>query len=85
MIGDREARVFEVIKAKVCEVLGDIDPARITPERSLTELGANSIDRVEITMLAAEALGVSIPREELQGIKDLRGLTDVLNRHWNGS
>ena len=38
-----------------------------------------------VQRLAAEALGVSIPREELPGIKDLRGLTDVLNRHWNGS
>jgi acyl carrier protein len=43
-------RIFEVVKANVVKVLTGLDPALVTIERSLTELGANSVDRVEVVM-----------------------------------
>ncbi len=73
--------IFQVVKAKVIEVLVDVNPDLITPEVSLTELGANSVDRVEVSMGALEELGLQIPRVELHGVSNLQGLVDVLYRH----
>ena len=52
--------VFQLVKAKVLEVLVDVDPAAVTPEVSLTELGANSVDRVEVSMAVLEELDLLV-------------------------
>jgi len=73
--------VFAVIKRNILGVMIDLDPGEITPERSLAELGANSIDRVEILVNSMADLEVTIPRTELQGIANLQGLVDRLLLH----
>lgn len=74
-------RIFEVVKANVVKVLTGIDPATVTLERSLTELGANSVDRVEVVLYAVEDLGLDVPRAELHGARNLADLVAVLRRH----
>ena len=76
-----EDRIFAVVKSKVVEVLEGIDPARITPSTSLVDLGANSIDRVEVAISSMEALGLAVPVTQLHGVKDLMGLVQVFSRH----
>lgn len=78
---ERERQVFDLVKAKVVEVLVDVDPEQVTPERSLLELGANSLDRVEVAMLSMEALELRIPPQELAGVANLGELTRLLSRH----
>nr|WP_294549467.1 phosphopantetheine-binding protein [uncultured Rhodopila sp.] len=85
MLTERQRRVFDVVKAKVIEVMIDLDPALITPDGNLTELGANSVDRVEIAMLAMEELDVRVPRVELAEVRDLRGLVTLLSSHWRAA
>lgn len=77
--------VFEVVKKNTLEVLFELDPDAVTLDGSLVELGANSVDRVEILMNSMADLGLVIPRAELQGIANLRGLTELLHRHLNQS
>jgi polyketide biosynthesis acyl carrier protein len=84
MIPSREAELFAVVRSKVLDVLPDVDPAAVTLESRLADLGANSVDRVEVTLLSAEALGIDIPRAELHGVDNLRGLVEILARHWAG-
>lgn len=84
MMSPKEEHVFAVVKSKVLDVLMDVDPVAVTLDRSLAELGANSVDRVEVAVLSMEALGLAIPPSELQGVKDLRNLVQVLCRHWGG-
>ena len=76
-----EPEIFDLVKRHIANVLLDVDVAAITPERSLTELGANSVDRVEISMGALEELGLDIPRVELNGVRNIGGLVSVLHRH----
>jgi polyketide biosynthesis acyl carrier protein len=85
MTPTKDAQVLVIVKSKVLEVLPDVDPAAVTMECRLADLGANSVDRVEVTLLSAEALGVDIPRAELRGVDTLRGLVEILVRHWTGS
>lgn len=74
-------QVFDIVKSKVLEVMVDLSPDQITPDRSLTELGANSIDRAEVAMCSMEALRLHIPRVHLHGVANLDGLVDVLYRN----
>jgi len=76
--------IFQVVKAKVLEVLVDVSPDAVVPGVSLLELGANSVDRVEISMAVLEQLDLRIPRVELHGVSNLQGLVDVLHRHLGG-
>jgi len=43
----------------------------------LSELGANSVDRAEITMLVQESLDLSIPRVALFGPKNIGELAEL--------
>jgi polyketide biosynthesis acyl carrier protein len=76
-----QAAIFDVIKTNIQSVLFDVDPQSITIDKSLTELGANSVDRVEVLMNSMEQLQLKIPRVELHGIENLRGLVEVFHRH----
>ncbi len=72
------ADVFAVVTEQILEVLPDLDPSLIREDRSLKDLGANSIDRADITLQTMERLGVRFPLAELAGVSNLRGLVDVL-------
>ena len=79
--GMNEGKIFEVVKSNVLRVLPDLDPDQVTPDKSLVELGANSIDRVEVCAYSMEDLSLKIPRTRLHGIKNLKELVDVLCHH----
>ncbi len=73
--------IFEVIKNIINEVLEDAPPELITMDiklKDLKELGANSLDRMDITIMTMEELDIKIPMLEFAYIENLRGLVDFL-------
>jgi polyketide biosynthesis acyl carrier protein len=76
-----KSAVFAIVKNVAQSILVGVDASEITPEKSLVELGANSIDRVEVVTGAMEQLGVKVPRVEFSGAKNLQGLVDILHAH----
>ncbi|HEY1108141.1 MAG TPA: phosphopantetheine-binding protein [Opitutaceae bacterium] len=74
-------RIFEVVKANLLKVMIDLKPEQVTIDQSMTDLGANSVDRVEVVMYSMEELGLDIPRAELHGAKNIAGLVEILARH----
>ncbi len=78
------AHVARVVLEQVRQGLPDVPPAEIRPERNMTELGANSIDRVEVTLAAMAELGIDIPPRDLVGLASIDALIDVLHRHVGG-
>ncbi len=59
---------FEKLQEIIAGVLS-IDPASITKEKSFAaDLGADSLDRMEIIMQLEDALGVEIPDDQLENI-----------------
>ena len=74
-------KIFDVVKSNTLKVLIDLKPEEVTIDKNLTDLGANSVDRVEVVMYSIEDLNLNVPRTELQGVRDIQGLVDLLHRH----
>lgn len=70
---------------KVREVILDTlscDQEAVTLEATLTDdLGADSLDAVELNMALEEAFGAEIPDEELEGMKTVRDIVDYIEAH----
>jgi polyketide biosynthesis acyl carrier protein len=75
-----QEQVFEVVKATILEVLGDVPPANIRPEVSLSELGANSLDRMEVVSLSMQALSLRFPIRELGKVSTIGELAEALHQ-----
>lgn len=75
--------IFRVVKGVIAEMLPDLDPAEIEAAQSLTELGANSVDRTEVAVLSMEKLDISVPLVELAKVKNLEQLVDFLHGKLN--
>ncbi|MGE0415777.1 MAG: alpha/beta fold hydrolase, partial [Acetobacteraceae bacterium] len=74
-------RVHDVVVALIREMLPDVPADLVTPDRSMTELGATSIDRVEVATLAMETLGITVPHQDLAGVGSIGALIAVLQQH----
>ena len=60
---------FERVKKIVIEQLG-VEESEVTTEASITEdLGADSLDQVELVMAFETEFGIDIPDEEAEKIK----------------
>lgn len=63
--------IFSVLCKHVRDVLPDLADRDLKPQNSLRELGANSIDRADITMEVMDTLSLQIPRADLLGPRNL--------------
>ncbi|MBQ9872079.1 MAG: acyl carrier protein [Eubacterium sp.] len=73
--------MFEEIKSVIVDTLS-CDEDKVVPSASLTDdLGADSLDAVELGMAIEEALGVTIEDEDLPKIKTVQDLVDYVESH----
>ena len=73
-----EERVFILVKGIIGEVLPDLDQALIEPNKSLLELGANSVDRVEVVTTSMERLDLTVPLSKFANVNNIGELVSVL-------
>jgi acyl carrier protein len=71
-------QVFAVVKKHLMQTVDGLDDAQITREKSMKELGANSLDIVEIVSVSMRELKVKVPRSELSKLTNIGGLVDLL-------
>ncbi|HEY1680175.1 MAG TPA: acyl carrier protein [Candidatus Tumulicola sp.] len=63
------ATTFDRVKKIIVEQLG-VDESEVTPEASITDdLGADSLDQVELVMAFETEFNIDIPDEEAEKIK----------------
>jgi polyketide biosynthesis acyl carrier protein len=69
--------LLDLIAGHTREILPGLDAHQFVASDRLVDLGANSVDRAEIAMLVQESLGLSIPRVDLFGPKNIGELADL--------
>jgi acyl carrier protein len=68
---------FERVRKILVDQLGDISEAEVTPAASIVDdLGADSLDVVEIVMALEEEFEIEIPDEEAEKIKTVQQIVD---------
>jgi acyl carrier protein len=73
--------VADKVKSIIAENL-DVDEQEITPDASFTEdLGADSLDIVELVMAFEEAFGIEIPDEDAEKITRVREAVEYIESH----
>ncbi|KJS69179.1 MAG: poly(3-hydroxyalkanoate) depolymerase [Peptococcaceae bacterium BICA1-7] len=70
--------IFNLIVSYACQLIPKLEGHQFKPGDRLADLGANSVDRAEIIIMAMEALSLHIPRVELFGANNIGELVDVL-------
>ena len=69
------------VKSKIVEQLG-VDAAQVTPEASFVDdLGADSLDTVELVMALEEEFDIEIPDEEAEKIQSVGQAVDYIKAH----
>jgi acyl carrier protein len=78
------ASTDEKIKQIIVEQLG-VDEAEVTASASFQDdLGADSLDIVELVMAFEEAFEIEIPDEDAEKIKTVKDAIDYVNAHAKG-
>ena len=69
------------VEAIIVEKLG-LSPDQVTPEASFTtDLGADSLDTVELIMDFEKEFDITIPDEDAQNIKTVKDAIDYIDSH----
>jgi acyl carrier protein len=72
---------FERVKKVVVEQLS-VDDNEVTPEASFqSDLGADSLDTVELVMAFEEEFGIEIPDEEAEKIVTVQDAVNYIDKH----
>jgi acyl carrier protein len=75
------ASVDERVKQIIVEQLG-VDEGEVTPTASFVDdLGADSLDTVELVMAFEEAFGIEIPDEDAEKIATVKDAVEYIQKH----
>lgn len=75
------ASVEERVKQIIVEQLG-VDEGEVTPTASFVDdLGADSLDIVELVMAFEEGFGIEIPDEEAEKIRTVKDANEYITKH----
>lgn len=68
---------------KVCKMLADqlgIDAGSIKPEQEVVkDLGADSLDVVELMMALEDEYGITLPEGEVEKVETVQDIVDMMN------
>lgn len=74
-------KIEERVKEIIAENLG-VEPEKVKPEASFVEdLGADSLDNVELVMALEEAFGTEIPDEDAQKLLTVKDAIEYVATH----
>lgn len=73
--------VFDKVNGILCEQF-DIEPDKITMETSLIDdLGADSLDLVDLVMSFEDEFGIEMPEEEIENIKTVGDIVKYIEEN----
>jgi len=79
--GDKTKEITEKVKQIIAEQLG-VEEAEVTPSASfIDDLGADSLDTVELVMALEENFDIEIPDEDAEKIRTVQDAIDYIEKH----
>jgi acyl carrier protein len=79
-VAEPMSEIADRVKKIVVEHLG-VDESKVTPEASfIDDLGADSLDTVELVMAFEEAFGVEIPEDAAEKISTVKDAIDYIEK-----
>jgi acyl carrier protein len=76
-MAELEERIAEIIAEQL-----EVEVAEVTPEASFVDdLGADSLDTVELVMALEEEFGIEIPDEEAEKIATVKDAITYIQEH----
>jgi acyl carrier protein len=77
-----QADTFERVKKIIIEQLSVDKPEKVIPAANfIDDLGADSLDTVELVMALEEEFEIEIPDEEAEKITTVQAVVDYINIH----
>ncbi|MBM3792306.1 MAG: acyl carrier protein [Acidobacteriota bacterium] len=77
------ASVEEKVKSIIVDQLG-VGESEVTPSASFVDdLGADSLDTIELVMAFEEQFGIDIPDEDAEKIRTVQNAIDYIESHVN--
>jgi acyl carrier protein len=81
MVMDGNNELVEKVKQLIAEKLG-VDDSEITPSASFVDdLGADSLDQVELVMALEEAYDLEISDADAEALRTVQDATDYIEKH----
>jgi acyl carrier protein len=71
--------ILAVVKKHLMATIDGLKEDEIDTIKSMKDLGANSLDIVEIVSVSMRELKVKVPRSELSKLTNIGGLVDLLH------
>lgn len=69
---------------EICKILGEqlgIAPESIRPEQEVVkDLGADSLDVVELMMALEDEHGITLPEEEIEKVKTVQDIVEMMQK-----
>ena len=79
--GDKQKEIVEKVKQIISEQLG-VEEAEVTSSASFTDdLGADSLDQVELVMALEENFDIEIPDDAAEKIRTVQDAIDYIDKH----
>ena len=73
--------IFKKVQTALCDALG-VDEEEVTPDASFVDdLGADSLNTVELVMAFEEEFGIEIPDEDAEKITRVKEATEYIEKH----
>lgn len=71
-------KILDIVKEHLMDNLEDLDATDFDPARSMKDMGANSLDIVEVVSCTMRDLKIKVPRTELAKLTNVNELVDLL-------
>jgi acyl carrier protein len=79
--GDKQKEITEKVKQIISEQLG-VEESEVTPTASFVDdLGADSLDTVELVMALEENFDIEIPDDAAEKIRTVQDAIDYIDKH----
>ncbi|MCP4693335.1 MAG: acyl carrier protein [Desulfobacterales bacterium] len=75
---ERES-IFNIVIKYLDRALDGIDADKVDGSKSMVDLGANSLDIVEVVSSTMRELRIKVPRSKLKEMKNINALVDFLH------